>query len=213
MALNRFFLNLGRLLAATLAVTGLFAAEHHGVVKSGGLPIPGATVTAIQADKKMVTTTDEQGAYGFPNLPDGIWTIEVDMLGFAKLTKEVGIDAQAPSPQWELKLHSAQSLAAALAPAPAAGAASTAPPAAEAPKPAPTATTSAQAKPNTPAPTPAAGRGGRGAQNSTTANGRPSLRQTVAQNGGGFQRLAVNQSGDAPDAGAGGGLDAGMNAA
>src|ERR1044071_4801709 len=114
MATNRIYLNLGRLLAASIVVTGLFASEHHGVVRSGGLPIPGATVTAIQGDKKIVTTTDEQVAYSFPNLPDGIWTIEVDMLGFARLTKEVGIDAQAPSPQWELKLHTPESLKAAL---------------------------------------------------------------------------------------------------
>src|SRR6266567_6133871 len=102
MSVNRIYTALGRLLAACIAVAGLVASEYHGVVKSGGLPIPGATVTAMQVDKKVVTTTDEQGAYAFPNLADGIWTIEVEMLGFAKLTKEVGIDAQAPSPQWEL---------------------------------------------------------------------------------------------------------------
>ena len=57
-------------MAIGIAVTGLLASEHHGTVRSGGLPIPGATVTAIQADKKVVTTTDEQGAYLFPNLAD-----------------------------------------------------------------------------------------------------------------------------------------------
>src|SRR5271165_6579224 len=107
MAVNRIHTTLGRLLAACIAVTGLMAAEHHGVVKSGGLPIPGATVTATQGAKKISTTTDEQGVYAFPDLADGVWTIEVEMLGFGKLSKEVGIDAEAPSPQWELKLQTA----------------------------------------------------------------------------------------------------------
>ena len=48
---NRVDMKLGRLVAVCLAVTGLLASEHHGVVKSGGLPIPGATVTATQGEK------------------------------------------------------------------------------------------------------------------------------------------------------------------
>ena len=71
MAANSLFKHLGRLMAACIAVSGLMAAEHHGAVKSGGLPIPGATVTATQSDKKIVTTTDDQGAYEFPELADG----------------------------------------------------------------------------------------------------------------------------------------------
>src|ERR1035438_3084175 len=88
--------DLGRLWIACVAVTGLMAAEHHGVVESGGLPIPGATITATQADKKLVTTTDDQGVYAFPELADGTWKIEVEMLGFAKATLDVGIASDAP---------------------------------------------------------------------------------------------------------------------
>src|SRR5690349_19086842 len=66
-----------------------WTAEHHGTVQSGGLPIPGATVTAIQNDQKLVTTTDEQGRYAFANLPDGVWTIRVEMFGFVTLSHEV----------------------------------------------------------------------------------------------------------------------------
>ena len=79
------------------------AAEHHGMVKSGGLPVPGATVTATKGDKKHTTTTDENGRYAFADLPDGAWTIEVEMLGFAKLSNEVGIAFDAPAPEWNLK--------------------------------------------------------------------------------------------------------------
>src|ERR1035441_8171812 len=110
MAANRIDKTLGRLLVAWIAVTGLVASEHHGIVKSAGLPLPGITVTAIKGDKKVVTTTDEQGIYSFPDLPDGVWTIELDMLGFAKTTKEVGIDSEAPAAQWEMKLQTAEAM-------------------------------------------------------------------------------------------------------
>jgi len=103
MALIPIHTRLGRVLAAWIAVSGLMAAEHHGVVKSGGLPIPGATVTATMGDKKLVTTTDDSGRYAFPNLSDGTWTLEIAMLGFAKLTREIGIALDAPSPEWDLK--------------------------------------------------------------------------------------------------------------
>ena len=94
---NRIYLHFGRILAAWIAVTGLMASEHHGTVKSGGIPVPGATVTAIQGDKKIATTTDDDGAYSFPDLADGVWTIEVQMLGFAKLSREIGIAPKRPA--------------------------------------------------------------------------------------------------------------------
>ncbi|SPE33656.1 exported hypothetical protein [Candidatus Sulfopaludibacter sp. SbA6] len=46
----------GRMIAASLAVSGVMAAEFHGTVKSGGLPFPGVTVTATLGDQKAVTT-------------------------------------------------------------------------------------------------------------------------------------------------------------
>ncbi len=60
----------------------LAASEHHGQVKFGGLPIPGVTVTATQGDKKLVTVSDSQGMYSFPDLPEGAWTFEIEMLCF-----------------------------------------------------------------------------------------------------------------------------------
>src|ERR1035438_6571976 len=104
MAGNLLFKHLWRLMAACVAVSGLMAAEHHGAVQSGGLPIPGATITATQGDKKIVTTSDDQGAYSFPELADGTWTIEVEMMGFASLTRDVGIASDAPPAGWDLKL-------------------------------------------------------------------------------------------------------------
>src|ERR1041385_8867168 len=92
-----------RLFVISVTVSALFASEHRGVIQSAGLPVPGATVTAVNGDKKVVTTTDENGAYSFPNLADGIWTMQVSMLGFTKTSKEIGVAPAAPSGIWELK--------------------------------------------------------------------------------------------------------------
>lgn len=207
---NRIFTYFGRILAAWIGVAGLLASEHHGVVTSGGIPVPGATVTAIQGDKKLATTTDDQGAYTFADLDDGVWTIQVEMLGFAKVTREVGVSAAAPSPEWQLKMLSAADLKSALtAPAPTAPAT---------PKPADTAAatpvpatpaaatpaksdTSKPAAPATTAATPAGGRGNTGNTGGRGANGRPSIRAAAAQQGNGFQRVDVNSTGDLSNAG------------
>jgi hypothetical protein len=87
----------------TLALT-LTASEHHGQVQYGGLPIPGVTITATQADKKLVALTDPQGVYSFPDLPDGTWSFQIEMLCFSTIHQDVTITPTAPNPVWELKL-------------------------------------------------------------------------------------------------------------
>lgn len=195
---------LGRLLVACITVAVLLASEHHGIVKSNGMPVPGATVTAVKGDKKVATTTDDNGEYTFPDLEDGVWTITVDMLGFGKQTKEVAVTAQAPSPEWDIKLLSAAEMKSAIAAAAAPPAAATTTAAKAAPAAAAN-SASTPAKPGTPESKPAAttaannnGRqqggnaGGRGGN-----NGRPSLRSALQQGGGtGFQRADVNATGD-----------------
>lgn len=94
-----FYWTLGVAAAALLP-----AAEHHGIVRFAGLPVPGATVTATMADKKVVAVTDPQGLYSFPDLADGVWNLQVEMLCFTPLKMEVAVAANAPSPEWELKL-------------------------------------------------------------------------------------------------------------
>jgi len=78
----------------------LVLAEHHGQVLFGGVPVPGATVTATQAGKQFVALTDQQGLYSFPELADGPFTIQVEMLGFSTLKQEVN----APAAEFELKM-------------------------------------------------------------------------------------------------------------
>ncbi len=86
------------------AARALAASEHRGNVTFHGLPVPGAVVTAAQGERKIVTSTDEDGTYSFPDLPDGMWTIEVKMTGFAPASREVGVAPSAPTAVLDLKL-------------------------------------------------------------------------------------------------------------
>ena len=94
-------LSLRCLILVLLAAGILIAGEHRGVVKLGTLPVPGATVTARQGDKTVTVLTDLQGAYVFPDLADGTWTIKVEMRGFAPVEREV----QSPgTAEWNLAI-------------------------------------------------------------------------------------------------------------
>ncbi len=75
-----------RALLILLAGGGLFA--QSGVVKSANQPIPGATVTATIAGKKLETTTDQSGHYAFAGAPAGACSIEVRMFGFEPASKK-----------------------------------------------------------------------------------------------------------------------------
>ncbi|HWC98055.1 MAG TPA: carboxypeptidase regulatory-like domain-containing protein [Candidatus Sulfopaludibacter sp.] len=101
---NRFrnYLVCGAL--ACLAALPLAAAEHHGVVKFGGLPLPGATITLSQGDKKFTAISDAQGVYSIADVPDGTWSLQVEMLCFEPLKQEVAVAPGAPSPEWDMKL-------------------------------------------------------------------------------------------------------------
>ncbi len=103
---GRFF----RLLCALglLAVANAaFAAEYRGQVVFGGLPLPGATVTVVQGEKKLTAITDQQGVYRFADLADGSWTIDIEMLCFAPIKQAVTVGTgAAPAAAWEMKLLS-----------------------------------------------------------------------------------------------------------
>jgi len=91
-----------------LALTSpAFASEHHGQVLFNGLPVPGATVTATQGDKKLTALTDDQGAYAFPDIADGKWKLTITLTAFATFEQDINVGPaapDAPSPQWALKL-------------------------------------------------------------------------------------------------------------
>jgi hypothetical protein len=90
---------------ATLAISRLAAAsEYRGQVVFGGFPVPGATVTATQGEKKAVTVTDAGGVYSFLDLKDGRWKIEIEMQCFATVKSEVTVGPQTAAGKWELTL-------------------------------------------------------------------------------------------------------------
>jgi len=185
-------------LLAAVAVFVLAAAEHHGVVKFGAVPVPGATVTATQGDKKVVAVTDQDGAYSFPELADGVWNLQVDMLCFEALKKEIGVSAGAPPAEWSLKmLPLDQLMQGTTAPVPA--------PAGAAPGAAPgTIGTAGAPAANAPGAAPAAAAAG--AATTTTASSAAPVKGKASKKGTtaaaptqpGFQRAAVNATSDAP---------------
>jgi hypothetical protein len=161
-----------RLLAVTLlAASCLNASEHHGQVKFGGLPVPGATVTATQGDKKLVIVTDSQGAYSFPDIADGVWNFEVEMLCFSPIKQDVTVAAGAPESAWDLKLLPFDEIKAT---AVTQETATTAPPQ----------TSGLTVRPDEPA------ANGKGAAPANGQNGPP--------RGGGFQRTQANATANAP---------------
>ena len=81
-----------------------WAAPYRGVVTFGGLPLPGATVTAAQGTTTVTAVSDETGAFAFDDLADGKWTIKITMQCFEPVRAEVTIIQNMPAAAWELKL-------------------------------------------------------------------------------------------------------------
>jgi hypothetical protein len=175
--LTRFTRFLSGLLLCACALT---ATEYHGHVAFGGLPLPGATVTATpasnQGDKKFVATTNFDGNYSFPDLPDGDWHIEIEMLCFEPVKRDVTIAFGVPTAQYELKLLPADQIRAS---------ATAAPP----PQAAPALTTSAAVPASASAPVAAAAKPGKKGKNAAVA---------PANTPSGFQKTDVNASATPP---------------
>ena len=106
------------LLIPILLGTPAWASERRGQVKFGGLPLPGATVTVTSSSAKLSTVTDAQGAYAFPDLAVGEWTIRIEMLCFAPLEKPLTIAAAAAAGDWEMNLLPPDQIAAVTVKAP-----------------------------------------------------------------------------------------------
>ena len=90
---------------AALAISTLAeAAEYRGQVLFNGLPVPGATITATQGGRKVLSTSDQQGIFQFPDLANGNWSIEISMQCFATVTREIVIGSDTQPMAWELLL-------------------------------------------------------------------------------------------------------------
>ncbi len=93
-------------LFSLLAASGLFAAAQKGTVRFGGLPVPGATVTATKSDKKITTVTGVDGSYTFADLADGEWAIRVEMLGFEPGEKKISVAGETQPQDIDMKVMS-----------------------------------------------------------------------------------------------------------
>ncbi|MBM3757118.1 MAG: TonB-dependent receptor [Acidobacteria bacterium] len=80
-----------RTLIAALAAS-VFAAEHAGVVRFGGQPVPGASVTASRGGEKSTALTDARGEF---QLAEGTWKVQVEMQLFQTETREIVVPGPA----------------------------------------------------------------------------------------------------------------------
>lgn len=80
-----------------------WAIEHRGTVRAGDGPAPGAGVTATAGDRKLTTYTDAEGRYAFTDLPEGEWTLRVELFGFEPAERTIAAGAAEPT-VWTLEL-------------------------------------------------------------------------------------------------------------
>jgi hypothetical protein len=55
-------------------------------------------------EQRATAVTDRDGAYSFPTLAEGTWTVKVEMQCFAAQTREVAVRPEAEPIEWEMKL-------------------------------------------------------------------------------------------------------------
>ncbi len=92
------------LLVRLLTLHLLAGSDLVGQVTTGPVAVPGAIVTATHGDARLVTVTDWQGLYRFSDVPDGVWSVRVDMLGFVSVTQDVRMPQAGAIPRFELTL-------------------------------------------------------------------------------------------------------------
>ncbi len=78
--------------------------SQTGQVRSGGVPIPGATISATHGTTSLTTSTDESGHYRLDNLTAGRWMFEVRMPGFQTASREIEVAAGGLIETWMLEL-------------------------------------------------------------------------------------------------------------
>src|ERR1700722_16841920 len=81
----------------------LVSAQQTGSVRAADQFIPGATVTAIQGETKVVGFTDESGQYKL-NLSPGQWDIQIEMLGFTPVQGQITVGSEPGYKDWTLEM-------------------------------------------------------------------------------------------------------------
>ena len=82
---------------ATPADGSMTATLSGKVTTAAGIPVPGATVRAIETSsgKAWVSWTDESGEFDMPGMPVGHYRIELSQLGFVQGTEEFDLSVNA----------------------------------------------------------------------------------------------------------------------
>jgi hypothetical protein len=96
---------MGLVRIALTVVVSLGAAEYHGQVTFGGLPLPGVSIIATQSNLTLATSTGERGEYSFADLPAGKWSLQIKKLGFAPITQEIDSGDGLPGAPIDLKIR------------------------------------------------------------------------------------------------------------
>ena len=73
----------------------IIGGKLHGVVKSGAIPLPGVTVTALNTltGKRYSTTSDITGAWSLTILQNGRYVIRTQFAAFAQGAQEAVLNA------------------------------------------------------------------------------------------------------------------------
>jgi hypothetical protein len=100
------------------AARAAIAAPYSGQVTFGGLPLPGATITATHDATVLTTTSDLSGHFQFDNLPDGPLAIDIAMQCFAPVHADITIAPDTAPRTWELQLLPVEQLMALAKPDP-----------------------------------------------------------------------------------------------
>ena len=69
----------------------LLASDYFGQVTFNGVPVPGVSVTATHGPSKTTATTNQDGIYHLADIADGLWTLTIEMFGFATITRDVTV--------------------------------------------------------------------------------------------------------------------------
>jgi hypothetical protein len=80
--------------AAMALAQGIQTGTIRGVVRDDqGLPIPGVTITATSPSLQgpRATTTDTSGAYTFPTLPPGPYTVKYELSNFSSIERQTTV--------------------------------------------------------------------------------------------------------------------------
>src|SRR5450631_3221381 len=73
----------------TLPVAAQQHTGIHGTVTGSGKPIVGATLRLLELDR--TAHTDSRGAYSFPNVPNGSYTLFVQVIGYSSTSSMVQV--------------------------------------------------------------------------------------------------------------------------